>query len=214
MTIEHIGRRVAGYRKAAGFKTAGDLADAIPNDAITKSTIQNVESGRKADLTVSQLLDISKALDIPPVALVVPINMPLAKAELPGVGQSVSEMTVWDVVEWFRVDESARTYSNLGSWIRAVMGHIEDLSVATQKFPAALAESVEEQPVFEYTAYSPEGDEYTAHHDPNEYSQMHVAAMARQAQDAYNALKRMSRTMDLTWAEGPWLAYDAADNRG
>ncbi|TFC85799.1 XRE family transcriptional regulator [Cryobacterium sp. TmT2-59] len=213
MTIEPIGRRVAGYRRAAGFKTAEELAAAIANPAITKSTIQNVESGRKADLSVMQLLDISKALGIPPVALVVPINQPFDRARIPGASEAVSQMTNWELVEWLTMREEGGTRTSLGLWIGNVMTQIERLVEAVREFPDAYQASQIKQEVIQYTATSPEGDEYLTYHNPNEWAENQVYQLAQQAQDSYHTLKNITKTMDLSWAEGPWLDVDLGSDR-
>ena len=59
-----IGKRIADYRKFGKIGTAADLAARIPNPKVTASVIQNIESGRKADLSVSQLLDIAMGLGV------------------------------------------------------------------------------------------------------------------------------------------------------
>lgn len=209
MKIEPIGRRVAAYRKSAGFRTAADLADAISNPSITKSTIQNVESGRKADLAVSQLLEISKALDVPPVALVVPINLPLELAAIPGVGDTIASMTNWEVVDWFTMRDNRTESSTLGDWVRVVMANIGALQEAVADFPAALEDSQIKHEVEEFVQRSDEGDEYVTYYDPNEWAQQFVQMTAEKAQNAYANLKRLTKALDLSWAEGPWLEYDA-----
>ncbi|NYF17528.1 transcriptional regulator with XRE-family HTH domain [Microbacterium sp. AK009] len=70
-----IGARVADYRMWRGM-TAQDLADAIPSKAITRAIIANLESGRKRDLTTTELLLIANALRISPLALLVDVVTP------------------------------------------------------------------------------------------------------------------------------------------
>jgi len=65
-TAPTVGARIAAARKARGFKSTKDLADAIPGDSITGSILQNIEAGRKNDLAVAQLLNIAWALAVSP----------------------------------------------------------------------------------------------------------------------------------------------------
>lgn len=214
MKIEPIGRRVAAYRKSAGFKTAEDLANAIPNAAVTKSTIQNVESGRKQDLSVSQLLDIAKALDIPPVALAVPINLPMEKAEIPGVGDAVASMTNLEVVRWFTMQNWSASDTGLNVWMRQVIQNINLLATAIEEFPAALAESRKKQDVVEYIAIAEDGTEYPSSYDPSQWSDQRLTDIALQAQTSYQALRNLTKGMDLSWADGPWLSLDTGSDDG
>ncbi|WP_285063697.1 helix-turn-helix transcriptional regulator [Frigoribacterium sp. ME-P-080] len=69
-----FGARLAKYRKMAGF-SARELSDRI-NGEISRGVIANIESGRKTDVTVDQMLTLAWALDIPPVALALPLEEP------------------------------------------------------------------------------------------------------------------------------------------
>lgn len=69
-----LGKRLTKYRKLAGL-SAQQLSDRV-NGEISRSVIANIESGRKTDVTVDQLLALSWALDIPPVALALPLDQP------------------------------------------------------------------------------------------------------------------------------------------
>lgn len=62
-----IGRRVAAYRRLNGW-TMDELAQRT-DGRVGKSVIANVETGRKHDLSVSQLVAIADGLGLPAVAL-------------------------------------------------------------------------------------------------------------------------------------------------
>lgn len=64
-----LGARVATYRKLRGYKTPESLAKAIPDGRVSKSTIINIEAGRKSDPSVRDLLAIAYGLRISPLAL-------------------------------------------------------------------------------------------------------------------------------------------------
>ncbi|MEW2010753.1 helix-turn-helix transcriptional regulator [Microbacterium sp. NPDC078814] len=98
-----IGDRIALFRRKAGFDKAADLADAIPNERITTSVIQNIESGRKADISVTQLLEIAFALEISPLFLLAPMNDRMARVDLPNVSEPISSMRADDFDRWISI---------------------------------------------------------------------------------------------------------------
>lgn len=69
-----IGKRLAKYRKLAGL-SARELSEKIGGE-LSRGVIANIESGRKTDVTVDQLIALSWALGVPPAALALPINEP------------------------------------------------------------------------------------------------------------------------------------------
>jgi transcriptional regulator with XRE-family HTH domain len=60
---------------------------------VSEAVLQNIESGRKADITVAQLLEISRALGISPLLLLAPLETPLAHIDLAGIGEELRSMT-------------------------------------------------------------------------------------------------------------------------
>jgi transcriptional regulator with XRE-family HTH domain len=79
-----LARRLTKYRKAAGFASPDQLAQSIGNPSVTKSVIVNLEQDRKTDMTVTQLLLLSKALDIPALALISDCDEPFGRPDIPG----------------------------------------------------------------------------------------------------------------------------------
>lgn len=100
-TATSIGERIQAARKDRGMRTAADLAAAIPGGMVKESTIQNVEAGRKLELTVSQLLNIALALRLPPAFLLAPIGNPDGALDLPHLSQDFSTMVVAEFEGWF-----------------------------------------------------------------------------------------------------------------
>lgn len=98
---EGFGRRLARYRKRMGFDSAEALA-AATGGRVSQAVLQNIESGRKADPTVAQLLEISRALGVSPLLLLAPLETPLAPLDLAGVGEQLAGMTAIDFDEWVR----------------------------------------------------------------------------------------------------------------
>lgn len=80
-----IGERVARYRKWRGFRSAQELADAIPAGMVTRSTIVNIELGRKRDPSVGDLIGIAYGLAISPLALLVDIEEPFEATDMPEI---------------------------------------------------------------------------------------------------------------------------------
>jgi transcriptional regulator with XRE-family HTH domain len=99
-TEKDIGRRIKALRRQRGLLTARDLADAIPLDALSESVIQNIEAGRKAELSVSQLLNIAAALRVPPVVLLAPIGLPLHGPDVPNLSSDIAGMTTVEFDAW------------------------------------------------------------------------------------------------------------------
>ncbi|MGV8851724.1 MAG: helix-turn-helix domain-containing protein [Rhodoglobus sp.] len=96
----HIGERIAKYRKLAGFKTAKALSDAL-GDGVTVAVIQNIESGRRRDLSISQLIRIADAVEISPVFLMYDIELPGKTVAIEGAPDRVGSMRGVEFDMWF-----------------------------------------------------------------------------------------------------------------
>lgn len=90
--VSPVGRRLARYRKRANL-TAEQLAERIPNPDITRGVIANIESGRKRDLTSTELALIASGLDVSPIALLVDMNDPFAVVDIPGLADGYRGLT-------------------------------------------------------------------------------------------------------------------------
>jgi transcriptional regulator with XRE-family HTH domain len=95
-----IGERIQAIRKRHGIRSAKDLADLMPGGNVTESILQNLEAGRKQDLSVSQLLNISHALRVPPVFLLAPIGRPQDPLDLINLSDTFEGMTVAEFDAW------------------------------------------------------------------------------------------------------------------
>lgn len=89
---ETVGQRIAKYRRLEGW-SAQRLADAT---GLTRSVIANIENGRRPDITIRELTDVSAALGIPPVAILFPLDRPFAMTSIGG-----RTVRVADAVDWF-----------------------------------------------------------------------------------------------------------------
>ncbi|NNC12829.1 helix-turn-helix transcriptional regulator [Planctomonas sp. JC2975] len=96
-----IGQRVKALRRERGFKSPRDLAAAIPGGNVTMAVLENLESGRKADVSVSHLLNIARALHVPPSYLLASVATPDASLDLPNLGDDFADMTAGEFDAWF-----------------------------------------------------------------------------------------------------------------
>lgn len=99
-----IGDRIKAARRARGFRTTRDLADAMPGSKITEHVLENIEAGRKSDLPVSALLSIARALRVPPAFLLSPLTHPTRAVDLPNVSSDVASMNVAEFDAWLAGD--------------------------------------------------------------------------------------------------------------
>lgn len=86
-----LGKRIAHYRKLNGW-SARQLADNT-DGVLTRATIANIESGRRDDIHLSQFLAICLALRVPPHALLVDLERPLAPAPVRFPGPAPAPLT-------------------------------------------------------------------------------------------------------------------------
>ncbi|MGN6760341.1 MAG: helix-turn-helix domain-containing protein [Leifsonia sp.] len=96
----NIGARIKLARKERGFRTTRDLADAIPGGNVTQAILENIESGRKADISVTQLLNIARGLGVPISMLLAPMGTPDSELDLPNLSDDFTGMTVAEFDCW------------------------------------------------------------------------------------------------------------------
>lgn len=94
-----LGDRLARYRKMAGL-SAQDVSERLGGE-LSRSVIANIESGRKSDITVDQLLALAWVLDIPPVALALPIHEPFRHVQVVKGDSVTQSMTAATLIDWF-----------------------------------------------------------------------------------------------------------------
>ncbi|WP_281640528.1 helix-turn-helix domain-containing protein [Aurantimicrobium minutum] len=89
-----IGKRLANYRRMANL-SAQELSDATTGK-ITRTVISNIENGRKTDVSIDEVIHLSLALGIPPVALALPIEEPFKEFEISyGLSSNTGELMLW-----------------------------------------------------------------------------------------------------------------------
>jgi len=91
-------------RKERGIRTTRDLAELIKGASVTESIIENIESGRKVNLDVAQLLNIAMALEVPPSYLLAPMASPDSEIDLTGLSDAFRGMTALQFDAWLSAD--------------------------------------------------------------------------------------------------------------
>lgn len=85
-------------RKAAGL-TMGEVAQGCADRGLTEITeqsVKNLESGRKASMTIADFVVLADVLGVPPVTLLFPLGTSATVEVLPG-----QEVSTWDALAWF-----------------------------------------------------------------------------------------------------------------
>lgn len=93
---QHVADAVRHYRKERGL-SAQALADACGNLGypIPRTSIANLENGRRSGVELAELLVLAKALEIPPITLMLPVGMAGSVEVVPG-----EELPIWDAIAW------------------------------------------------------------------------------------------------------------------
>jgi transcriptional regulator with XRE-family HTH domain len=95
--LQGIGPRIAAYRKREGL-SAQELAEEA---GMSRSVIANIENGRRDDITVTELLVISRALRVPPVAILFDVRKPLAPVPSPDSDDAnIMPPRAIDIIDW------------------------------------------------------------------------------------------------------------------
>jgi hypothetical protein len=95
-----LGARIAAARKARGYANPKEFARALEGSGITPAVVMNIESGRKADLTVSQALNIAWVLHLPVSALLAPMARPKDPLDLAGLIDGFPKMSAGEFDAW------------------------------------------------------------------------------------------------------------------
>lgn len=97
---DNIGARIKAARRQRGYRSTRDLANAVPADNITAAALENIESGRRTDISISQFLNIARALGVPPSILLAPAGNPNAPLDLPNLSDDFEGMTSAEFDSW------------------------------------------------------------------------------------------------------------------
>jgi transcriptional regulator with XRE-family HTH domain len=96
-----FGARVRRLRRAAGYTSREELAEAIQNPSVSSAVIKNIEAGRKADISVVHLFEIAFALHVSPLVLLIDFSEPYQPARVAGLGPNFDGVTNIELDEWF-----------------------------------------------------------------------------------------------------------------
>lgn len=96
-----IGARIRAARRERGYRTTRELAETLTGTKITESVLENIESGRKADLTLGQFLSIAYALRVPPSYLLAPLVRPSANLDLQNITDGLQGLSAAEFDAWF-----------------------------------------------------------------------------------------------------------------
>lgn len=126
-----VAAQVRRYRKERGL-SAQRLADrcAELGMGIARSTLADLETGRRDSVTVAELLILAAALEVPPVELAVPLARREQVEILPGV-----EIPVWDAARWFRGDGALVEHSGSGFAVEDADGEDQDQGERMRDLP-------------------------------------------------------------------------------
>ena len=94
-----MGRNVRRLREGRSPKmSAQALADATATlgHPIQRPVLTNLENGRRASVTLTDMFTLARALNVPPFALIAPLNSEEPVEVLPG-----RFMSAWDAIGWF-----------------------------------------------------------------------------------------------------------------
>lgn len=187
-TPEGIGKRIAHYRRAIGI-TAKELAIAVDSERVTEAIIQNIESGRKTDLAVSQLLSIARGLEVSPVLLLASMDRPFDALDLVGLSPAVAKLS----------NEA------LDAWISATGSEtVDNLSyrgLITQTARADLRKLLKDYN--DWVIFEEHFETYKSEFSPADIEDEIALHKAREVR--IKALcARVSEVFDVSWAKGPW----------
>lgn len=98
---EKFGERIRRLRRAAGFSSRDELAEAIGNPSVSATVIKNIEAGRKADISIVHLFEIAFAIGVSPIVLLLDFSKPYQEARIVGLGPNFAGATNNDLDEWF-----------------------------------------------------------------------------------------------------------------
>ena len=190
-----IGKRIAAYRKNAGFSTASEFAAEIVNPKITAATIANIESGRRAYVSVAELFEIAFALKVSPLLLMVDYFKPSATPEIKGLGIETGYLTNKEISDWVTLKSAPYEADTNSSY------SVDELTKALDQLNARRSSA----DVIEFTIWVVEdpipGDPEPFVRDEERLKelryelQVHLYAL----EGAYLKLKQASNLVDISW---------------
>lgn len=72
----------------------------MPGTGISSAVLENIESGRRSNLDISQILNIAHTLRVPVTALLAPVARPNDPIDLPNLTKQLASMTAAQFDAW------------------------------------------------------------------------------------------------------------------
>jgi transcriptional regulator with XRE-family HTH domain len=104
-----IGARIKAARRSRGIKSIREFADLLQDVSLTESVLENIEAGRKTDLPVSSVLNIARALRVPPPFLLSALTAPTEAPDLPNLSPSLRDLSLAEFDAWL-IGDAAGAY--------------------------------------------------------------------------------------------------------
>ena len=101
-----LGARIKAARRSRGIKSIREFADLLQDVNLTEAVLENIEAGRKADLPVSSVLNIARALRVPPPLLLTALTGSATAVDLPNLSHSLRGMSAAEFDAWVSGDAS------------------------------------------------------------------------------------------------------------
>lgn len=188
---EPIGARIRRLRRAAGFKSREDLADAIGSPSVTAAVIKNIEAGRKADMSVVHLLEIAYAIGVSPLVLLLDFSHPNQKASIAGLGANFTGATNNDIDDWITEPAAYVPLAFKKSSYREILPEMQQMYVAREYRMAMKTVRVTLENVDQARINIEE------HGRNNVEIKHHVAYMTLQSTQAEQVLQMTARTAEM-----------------
>lgn len=182
-----LGQRIAHYRRRAGFRTPAELVATLPEGTLTAATLQNIESGRKKQVGIGELLYLAKAMQLMPATLVANPRDPMGPSMIDGFSNWEATALLDSRLGWRDVTDQDEL--QIIQWLDWIMSARE----SWESEVASAREGV-------MRGLSPRD------------AWLVVEALRQQAISARRAL--IENGIDVSWADGPWFSFRTAARFG
>lgn len=96
---------------------------------MSRGVIANIESGRKTDITIDQLVALSWALGVPPIALALPLTEPFKYLRVIDGPDSTAFARAQDVAGWFNGEPVYPGFGHPGPGSALTLSLLRELSI-------------------------------------------------------------------------------------
>jgi len=159
---------------------------------VSEAVLQNIESGRKLDISVAQLLEISWALGISPLLLLAPLESPHQTLDLAGIGDSLRAMTSADFDAWVRGTAPITVGRAPALLLRAEIDQVRTLVTELNDWHAADG-ARRQRELLDGTT-----------HLASPFTDLDLLAQQQRQARIDRLCEDLADRVDLTWALRPW----------